>query len=157
VLILGVYYKLQTFIYLSANGIVQGIRPLIGYNLGAGERGRVRKIYQTALILGAEAVKDREYFDRTRGEIMDTREWTKGELRRLGFCFGDSRANFIFAAHERVPAEKIFQALREQPIYVRYFRKPRISNYLRITIGTREEMRELIDFLEHWLPSANEE
>ena len=112
---------------------------------------------QTALILGAEAVKDREYFDRTRGEIMDTREWTKGELRRLGFCFGDSRANFIFAAHERVPAEKIFQALREQHIYVRYFRKPRISNYLRITIGTREEMRELIDFLEHWLPSANEE
>lgn len=53
VLVLGVYYKLQTFIYLSANGIVQGIRPLIGYNLGAGERGRVRKIYQTALILSA--------------------------------------------------------------------------------------------------------
>ena len=53
VLVLGVYYKLQTFIYLSANGIVQGIRPLIGYNLCAGERGRVRKIYQTALILSA--------------------------------------------------------------------------------------------------------
>ena len=48
VLVLGVYYKLQTFIYLSANGIVQGIRPLIGYNLGAGERGRVRKIYHGA-------------------------------------------------------------------------------------------------------------
>ena len=53
VLVLGVYYKLQTFIYLSANGIVQGIRPLMGYNLGAGEMGRVKKIYRTALALSA--------------------------------------------------------------------------------------------------------
>ena len=49
VLVLGVYYKLQTFIYLTANGIVQGIRPLVGYNYGAGEHGRVRKIFRTAL------------------------------------------------------------------------------------------------------------
>lgn len=53
VLVLGVYYKLQTFLYLSANGIIQGIRPLIGYNSGAGEHKRVRKIYSTALILTA--------------------------------------------------------------------------------------------------------
>ena len=49
VVVLGVYYKLQTFLYLPANGIVQGMRPLVGYNYGAGERGRVRKIYRTAL------------------------------------------------------------------------------------------------------------
>jgi len=53
VLVLGVYYKLQTFIYLSANGIVQGIRPLVGYNFGAGEHKRVQKIYNTALVLSA--------------------------------------------------------------------------------------------------------
>ncbi len=53
VLVLGVYYKLQTFIYLTANGIIQGIRPLIGYNYGAGEIGRVRSIYVTALYLAA--------------------------------------------------------------------------------------------------------
>lgn len=51
VLVLGVYYKLQTFIYLTANGIIQGIRPLMGYNFGAGEYGRVKKIYQTALTM----------------------------------------------------------------------------------------------------------
>lgn len=51
VLVLGVYYKLQTFIYLTANGIIQGIRPLIGYNFGAKEYGRVKKIYHTALIM----------------------------------------------------------------------------------------------------------
>ncbi len=49
VVVLGVYYKLQTFLYLPANGIVQGMRPLVGYNYGAGERERVRKIYRTAL------------------------------------------------------------------------------------------------------------
>lgn len=51
VLVLGVYYKLQTFIYLTANGIIQGIRPLMGYNFGAGEYGRVKKIYHTALTM----------------------------------------------------------------------------------------------------------
>ena len=49
VLVLGVYYKLQTFIYLTANGIIQGIRPLVGYNYGAGEHERVEKIYRTTL------------------------------------------------------------------------------------------------------------
>ena len=51
VLVLGVYYKLQTFIYLTANGIIQGIRPLMGYNYGAGEQGRVKEIYLTSLKL----------------------------------------------------------------------------------------------------------
>lgn len=51
VLVLGAYYKLQTFIYLTANGIIQGIRPLMGYNFGAGEYGRVRKIHRTALAM----------------------------------------------------------------------------------------------------------
>ena len=51
VLVLGVYYKLQTFIYLTANGIIQGIRPLMGYNFGAGEKERVKKIFKTTLVL----------------------------------------------------------------------------------------------------------
>ena len=53
VLVLGVYYKLQTFIYLTANGLIQGIRPIIGYNYGAGEHKRVKQIYNTALLLSA--------------------------------------------------------------------------------------------------------
>lgn len=51
VFILGVYYKLQTFLYLPANGIVQGMRPLLGYNYGAGEHGRVQKIFKNGLAL----------------------------------------------------------------------------------------------------------
>ena len=53
ILILGIYYKLQTFLYLPANGIVQGMRPLVGYNYGAGEHKRVEQIYRTVLIMTA--------------------------------------------------------------------------------------------------------
>ncbi len=106
---------------------------------------------QLTLALGTEALKDQAYFQETVDKIVKTREWTKKELRRLGFTFEDSKANFIFASHETIPAGQIFQALRERHIYVRYFDKPRIDNYLRITIGTREEMETLIEFLDHLL------
>lgn len=56
VLVLGVYYKLQTFIYLTANGIIQGIRPLMGYNYGAGEHNRVKAIFKTSLVLTASVM-----------------------------------------------------------------------------------------------------
>ena len=51
ILVLGAYYKLQTFLYLPANGIIQGMRPVISYNYGAGEHGRVRQIYRTVLVM----------------------------------------------------------------------------------------------------------
>ena len=106
---------------------------------------------RTALAAGVAAVKDQEYFCETCHKIIETREWTKKELVKLGFSFEDSRANFIFAAHKSVPAEELFLALKQAGIYVRYFKKPRIDNYLRITIGTDEEMEELYKFLEHYL------
>lgn len=106
---------------------------------------------QTALALGVEAVKDQAYFEETRQKVIDTREWTKIELARLGFRFGDSMSNFIFAEHRSVPAKEIFEALKENDIYVRYFSKERISNYLRISIGTQEEMETLIRFLNDYL------
>ena len=101
--------------------------------------------------LATVAVLDNEYFKETRDKIIKTREWTKGKLKELGFEFGDSKANFIFAAHKSVPAQEIFDKLREKDIYVRHWNKPRIENYLRISIGTDEEMKELIDALERIL------
>lgn len=106
---------------------------------------------QTALALGVEAIRDRAYFEETRQKIIDTREWTKKELKALGFTFGDSMSNFIFAAHERIPAKELFEALRKEHIYVRYFSKERIDNYLRISIGTREEMETFVEFLKNYL------
>lgn len=102
-------------------------------------------------VLGEEAVRDDDYFKKTTGKIIKTRERVKKELTALGFTFPDSMANFIFAAHEKAPAAEIFQALREQDIYVRYWNKPGIDNYLRITIGTDEEMDTLLSFLRKYL------
>ena len=111
---------------------------------------------QLTLVLGVEAIKDDTYFREITEKIIETREWAKEELTRLGFDFKDSRANFIFASHKTIPAREIFQALREQHIYVRYFDKPRIDNYLRITIGTREQMQKMFAFLEQWIPGKQE-
>ena len=106
---------------------------------------------RTSLAAGVAAIGDRDYFEDTCQKIMDTREWTQKELKTLGFTFQDSKANFIFAAHKTCPAKQIFEALRAKHIYVRYFAKPRIDNYLRISIGTREEMEQLIRFLKDYL------
>ena len=98
--------------------------------------------------LGVAAIEDKEYFEKMCDKIIATREWTKSKLYELGFDFGDSKSNFIFATHQSIPATELYQALREQDIYVRYFAKPeRINNYLRISIGTDEEMKAFIDFL----------
>ncbi len=104
-----------------------------------------------AQLLGAEAVRDDVYFKAITARIVATRERVKGELKALGFTFPDSRANFIFASHQAIPAEEIFQALRQADIYVRYWNKPRISNCLRITIGTDQEMDRLLAFLKDYV------
>lgn len=110
---------------------------------------------RTALAAGAAAVRDEAYFRETCRKIIETREWVKGELKELGFSFEDSKANFIFAAHKECPAAELFQALREQHIYVRYFPKGRTCNHLRITIGTRREMEIFLKFLKTYLSTRS--
>ena len=107
-----------------------------------------------SLLAGVEAVKDKAYFESTLAKIVATRERSKKRLAELGFAFPDSRSNFIFASHESVPAEKIFEALKKEQIYVRYFKTPGLDNSLRISIGTDEEMDTLFRFLEAYLPNA---
>ena len=96
-----------------------------------------------ALALGVEAVRDDAYFKEICGKIMATRERTEEELRTLGFTFPKSYGNFIFASHQEMEASVIFEKLREKDIYVRHWDKERIANYLRITIGTDDEMNAL--------------
>ena len=104
-----------------------------------------------SLVLGAKALEDERYFMDTLKKIRCTRETAKGWLKELGFTFPDSMANFIFESHRERRAEEIYMALREQNIFVRYFKQPRIDNYLRITIGTDEEMEKLYRFLKEYL------
>lgn len=103
------------------------------------------------LVTGVAALEDEAYFKENCDKIIATRQRTMERLRQLGFSFPDSKTNFLFATHKTVPAKELFEALRKEKIFVRYFDKPRIDNYLRITIGTDEEMDALIEFLEEYL------
>ncbi len=103
---------------------------------------------QASLKCGVEAVKDKEYFEETVNKIGETRKWAVREFSRLGFCFPKPSGNFIFVSHPDYDAKDIFQALRENGIYVRFWDSGRIRQYLRVTIGTREEMETLFAFLE---------
>ncbi len=104
-----------------------------------------------AIEMGTASVLDDAYFRETTAKIIRTREWTKKEFARLGFLFTDSKSNFLFATHPKVSAEELFAALKENNIYVRHWKKPRIENYLRITVGTQEEMGRLVSFIEQFL------
>lgn len=102
--------------------------------------------------VGTQAMRDRAYFEETTAKIIATREWTKKELAKLGFVFGDSRSNFIFATHPDIDIVKLFEDLKSADIYVRHFNKPeRIRPYLRISIGTDAQMQEMIEFLKKYL------
>ena len=93
----------------------------------------------------AAAIADNEYYDDKIAKIVATREKTIAQLRELGFNCTESKANFIFASSNRIPATELAQKLREKGILVRYFNKAKIDNYLRITVGTDEEMQTLVD------------
>lgn len=93
-----------------------------------------------ALVGAAAAVEDQAYFDAQRHKVMATRERTTEELQAIGFRVLPSKANFIFITHPTVPAQQLFADLREKGVLVRYFNQPRIDNYLRVSIGTDQEM-----------------
>lgn len=132
-------------------GYAFGNKKLIKYLNDAKYSFNSYTMNTVTIAMGAEAVRDEAYFRETVGKVIATREWTKKELLRLGFTFEDSQSNFIFASHPQYPAKELFEALKRQGIYVRYFAKPRIDNYLRISIGTDGEMKTLIAFLEKYV------
>ncbi|MBE6014191.1 MAG: histidinol-phosphate transaminase [Lachnospiraceae bacterium] len=132
-------------------GYAMGDKKIIKYLNDAKFSFNSYTMNRTSLAMGAASVEDEEYFRKTIDRIVATRERVKKELKTLGFTFADSKSNFIFASYKTKKAEDIFTALREENIFVRYFKKPRIDNYLRITIGTDEEMDTLISFLKKYL------
>ncbi len=100
-------------------------------------------------IYGAKAAfEDEAYFQDTCQKIIQTRQKLTKTLKTLGFNIIPSSANFVFVSHSNHPAEQLAQALREQAIIVRYFNKPRINQYLRITIGTDAENTQLCQILQ---------
>lgn len=100
---------------------------------------------------GVEAVKDKEYFEKTTAKIVATREESKKRLTELGFTYPDSKANFIFATHKDYDMTDMFKYLREKDVYVRHWDNPLIKDYLRITVGTDAEMDRLFQVIEEYM------
>ena len=90
--------------------------------------------------MGAASIEDDEYFKSTCKKVIKTRERVTLELKKLGFDVLDSQTNFIFATHNKHNMKSLFEYLKTQKVFIRYFSLPRIENYVRITIGTNEEM-----------------
>lgn len=95
-----------------------------------------------------EAIKDQPYFEQTRQQVISDREWLVSEMTALGFSVLPSAANFVFAIHPSHDAGELAQGLRQKNIIVRHFNKPRIDQYLRITIGTHNENQQLLAALD---------
>lgn len=129
-------------------------RSLAGIRLGValGNEEVIAKLYDVknsfnsypidalAQVIGKASMDDSEYIKENAQKIISTREYVKEELKKLGFEMPDSYANFIFIKHPDYDAQSIFTQLREKGILVRYFNKPRINQYLRVTIGTWQQM-----------------
>ena len=93
---------------------------------------------------GIGAIKDKDYFVNNCKQIIKNRAYVTEELENLGFELLDSKTNFVFAKHPKMSGSELYLELRNRGILVRHFNKERISDFLRITIGSEDEMRELI-------------
>ena len=100
--------------------------------------------------IATASAKDSQYLKECTDKIKSSRKWTVDELDKLGFETLPSSANFIFTTNKNIDAKDLFEYLKEHRIFVRYFNKPRINQYLRITIGTQEQMEALVKAIKEY-------
>lgn len=105
--------------------------------------------------MGAASIEDDEYFKSTCKKVIKTRERVTLELEKLGFDVLDSQTNFIFATHNKHNMKALFEYLKTQKVFIRYFSLPRIENYVRITIGTNEEMDIFLEKTKEFILNDN--
>lgn len=104
-----------------------------------------------AVEMGVAAIDDEEYYKATIAKIVKTREKAVKELKKRDFTVLDSKTNFLFISHKRVKALKLFADLKNRGIFVRHWDKPRIGNFLRVTVGTDAQMKKLYEALDEIL------
>ena len=100
------------------------------------------------LAAGVAALEDDAYYRANCKKIEDAREWTAEKMTALGFTVIPSKANFLFAKTPVISGEALYLTLKERGILIRHFSKPRITDYNRITVGTKEQMETLVAAVE---------
>ncbi|MBQ4062202.1 MAG: histidinol-phosphate transaminase [Christensenellaceae bacterium] len=111
-------------------------------------------INRLTMIAGIAALEDKNYYDECIEKIKTDRKFTTDELRKLGFEAADSNTNFVFARNPRMAGQTVYEELKKRGILVRHFSQKRIRDYVRITIGTHEQMQTLINELKNILEEA---
>ena len=157
--LLDKYENLLVVQTMSKSRSLAGMR--IGYALGSetliATLEAVKNSYNSytmdapALAAGEASVRDEDYFRQSCAKVIATRERAADALRELGFTVLPSLTNFLFVTHLKKEAPIIFECLRQKNIFIRYFKLPRIEKYLRITVGTDEQMDRLIAALKEFL------
>lgn len=108
-------------------------------------------VNSVSMAVGTASINDKEYFEKTVSKVIATRERITDELRELGFTVLDSKTNFLFATYDGKNMKDYFEWLKAQNVFIRYFNIPKIDNYVRITIGTDEEMNVFLDKTKEYL------
>lgn len=132
-------------------GMAFGSQTLIRYMTAVKDSYNSYPMTQIAIETAAASLSDEDYFKRTVQHIKRTRDDSKNILRSMGFTVMDSSTNFLFVSHPDFPAEDIFEYLKSKNVYVRFFNKPRIDNWLRITVGTDDQMKLLCKEIENFI------
>ncbi|WP_138753789.1 histidinol-phosphate transaminase [Paenibacillus sinopodophylli] len=150
------YSNLLVVQTLSKSRSLAGLR--VGFAFGSEELieglNRIKNSFNSytmdrlALAGAVAALEDDAYFKETTASVIATRERVTAQLLAMNFKVTDSKANFVFISHRTLEAKVIFQQLRDKGVLVRYFNQPRIDEYLRVSIGTDEEMDAFIQALE---------
>jgi histidinol-phosphate aminotransferase len=135
-------------------GFAIGQRPLIEALERVKDSFNSYPIDRLAEAGAAAAIEDVAWFDATRAKVMESRERIAGSLRQRGFEVLPSLANFVFVRHPDHPGARLAAGLREQSVLVRHFNKPRISDFLRISIGTQQECDRLIEAIDAVIGTA---
>lgn len=142
VLVVRTFSKSRAFAGVRI-GFAMGCSKLIKYMNDVKYSINSYTMNRPAIELGIAALSDDAYYDEAVSKIIATRDRTAGQLRKRGFDVTDSKTNFVFARHQN--AKQIFERLRESGIYVRWWDKPRLRDCLRISVGTDDEMKTLLE------------
>ncbi len=112
-------------------------------------------VNSVAMAAGTAAIKDIKYFNETVSKVIATRNRVTSDLKQLGFTVLDSQTNFLFATNENINIKEYFEWLKNQNVFIRWFNQPKINNYVRITIGTDEEMNIFLNKTKEYLNKQN--
>lgn len=149
-LVTGTFSKSRSLAGLRI-GFAIGSRELISVLEAVKNSYNSYTVDSLSIAAGIASIKDDAYFKETIKKVIETRTRVTNELKELGFTVFDSKTNFLFITHKKYDSKEIFEYLKTKKVFIRYFNLPRIDKYLRVTVGTNEEMDAFLSELKNFI------